>query len=543
MAPASAPALIPPRPAGEAWHITKPAIENAGGLIASQHRLASEAGAEILARGGNAVDAAIAASFVLATVEPWMSGLGGGGYMAVLQSNAPRAQIVDFGMVAPASLDSAAYPLTGEAGGDMFSWPAVLDNRNLKGFLSIALPTQVAGLALALEKFGTRSWAELLTPAIASAEAGMEVDWYATIAIAAAAADLAQNQAAGEVYLPTGFPPAGQWSAPAPRIHLGNLAETLRRLGEAGADDFYSGEIARRIVADLSAGGCPVSVAELAAYRARIIDVEAYSYRGAHVFAPPGMTAGPTLKSALEALQSQPVPSGTPGAEAYHRFASCLTDATRARLDGAGDDGGQSGKIRTESCTSHISVVDSAGTVVALTQTLLSPFGSKIILPQSGILMNNDIMWFDPRPGQPNSIGPGKRPLSNMCPAIVETPNGLRIALGASGGRRILPAVLQLICFLVDHGMSAEQALHQPRIDVGGAEGVAVDCRLPDDVFAALNTNFETSWARHGVYPALFACPNMAVWDAVRKRAYGAAYVPSPRAAVASVGELENGPE
>ena len=156
--------------------------------------------------------------------------------------------------------------------------------------------------------------------------------------------------------------------------------------------------------------------------------------------------------------------------------------------------------------------------------------------------MNNGIMWFDPRPGQPNSIGPGKRPLSNMCPAIVETPNGLRIALGASGGRRILPAVLQLICFLVDHGMSAEQAIHQPRIDVGGSEGVAVDCRLPDSVFAAINTNFDTSWARHGVYPALFACPNMAIWDTVKKRAYSAAYVPSPRAAVASVGELEDVP-
>jgi gamma-glutamyltranspeptidase/glutathione hydrolase len=207
------------------------------------------------------------------------------------------------------------------------------------------------------------------------------------------------------------------------------------------------------------------------------------------------------------------------------------------RLADAGDDDGQVSEIRADGCTSHISVVDSAGTAVALTQTLLSPFGSKIVLPQSGILMNNGIMWFDPRPGRPNSIGAGKRPLSNMCPTIVETSNGLRISLGASGGRRILPAVLQLICFLVDHGMSAEQAIHQPRIDVGSAEGVAVDCRLPDNVFAALNSNFNTSWAHHSVYPALFACPNMAVWDAVGKRAYGATYVPSPRAAVAGTGE------
>jgi len=523
---------VPPRPTTETWRLTKPAIENAGGVIASQHRLASEAGAEILAGGGNAVDAAIAASFVLATVEPWMSGLGGGGYMMVHRNAAPGAEIVDFGMVAPADLDVSAYPLTGAGGGDMFGWPEVLEDRNLKGFFSVALPTQVGGLGLAHERFGTIPWAELFAPAIASAEAEMEADWYTTIAIAAAAADLAENQTAAATYLPGGFPAAGQWSSPPPRIKLGNLAKTLNRLAAAGADDFYRGEIAEKITADLSAGGCPLSLAEFRDYRARIVGVDAHPYRKAQVFAAPGLTAGPTLKDTLDGLQSQPELDGAPGADAFHRLASSLAAAIAVRLAGAGDDAG----TEPASCTSHISVVDSEGTAVALTQTLLSPFGSKVVLPETGILMNNGMMWFDPRPGRPNSIGPGKRPLCNMCPAIVETADGLRVAMGASGGRRIMPAVLQLISFLVDHGMTIDEAIHQPRIDVGGAAAVGIDSRLSDAVYAALDADFDVSWENHGVYPVLFACPNMAAWDSRRKRGIGAAFVTSPRAVVAGPG-------
>ena len=523
---------IPPRPATEAWRLTKPVIESVGGVIATQHRLASEAGAKILADGGNAIDAAIAASFVLATVEPWMSGLGGGGYMMVRRSGEAGAQMVDFGMVAPADLDVSAYPLTGASGGDMFGWPEVLEDRNLKGFFSIALPTQVGGLGLAHERFGTKAWAELLAPAIASAEAEMEADWYTTIAIAAAAADLAENQTSAALYMPGGFPAAGQWSSPPPRIRLGNLANTLRRLAEVGADDFYRGETAEKLVADLTAGGCPLSLGEFRDYRARIVDVAAHPYRSAQVFAALGLTAGPTMKDALDGLQSRPIPDGAPGADAFHRLASSLAAAIAVRLAGAGDDAA----TEPASCTSHVSVVDSQGTAVSLTQTLLSPFGSKVVLPETGILMNNGMMWFDPRPGRPNSIGPGKRPLSNMCPAIVETADGLRVALGASGGRRIMPAVLQLISFLVDHGMSIDDAIHQPRIDVGGATAVAIDSRLSDAVYAALAADFDVSWENHGVYPVLYACPNMAAWDSRRKRGIGAAFVASPRAVVAGPG-------
>jgi gamma-glutamyltranspeptidase/glutathione hydrolase len=166
--------------------------------------------------------------------------------------------------------------------------------------------------------------------------------------------------------------------------------------------------------------------------------------------------------------------------------------------------------------------------MVALTQTLLSVFGSKVVLPETGILMNNGIMWFDPRPGQPNSLAPGKRPLTNMCPTVVDAGNGLRIAVGASGGRRIMPAVMQLISFLVDFGMSVDDACHQPRLDVSGTPLVTVDARLPAAISDTLAEGHQVARVQHGVYPALFACPNLVVHDPNRGINTGGAFVMSP---------------
>jgi len=139
--------------------------------------------------------------------------------------------------------------------------------------------------------------------------------------------------------------------------------------------------------------------------------------------------------------------------------------------------------------------------MVALTQTLLSVFGSKVVLPATGILMNNGVMWFDPRPGTPNSLGPAKRPLTNMCPVIARRAGKPWFAIGASGGRKILPAVLQIVSFLIDHGMSLEDAFHQPRIDASGGEHVGVDPRLPQEVQDTLGEKFPTHSAEFLVYP------------------------------------------
>ena len=528
---------VPQRPPDEQWRVSKGVRESSKGLVSSQHYKASEAGARVLARGGNAIDAAVATSFMLATVEPWMSGLGGGGYMIVLRCGEERAQVVDFGMVSSKNLDPTDYPMTGIKGGDMFSWPAVLDDRNLKGFYSIALPTQVAGLALALDQFGSLPWSEILKPALDSAEQGMVVDWYSTVSIAAAAEDLVKDPTAASIYLPGGFPAAGQWGRRPPRIRLGNLPETLARLSVAGATDFYRGEIAEKILKDLSRSGCRLDSSDLSSYEAIIFEVSSHQYREANIYAAPRLTAGPTLLEVLKYLEGQCAFKGGVDAETYKYFARSISLANDHRLRQDGDVPNINSST-TSDCTSHISAVDSEGTVVALTQTLLSPFGSKVVLPETGILMNNAFMWFDPRPGVPNSIDGGKRPLSNMCPVIVENEIGCRIALGASGGRRILPAVLQIISFLVDNGMSFEEAMEQPRIDISAGKAVVVDTRLSNDIFAHIDQDFDASWESNCSYPSMFACPNLAAWDSQSNRAFGAAFITSPRASVACADDL-----
>ena len=159
-------------------------------------------------------------------------------------------------------------------------------------------------------------------------------------------------------------------------------------------------------------------------------------------------------------------------------FARAMKAAYAERLSGLGD----ADPLAAETCTTHLTVCDAEGTMVAMTTTLLSSMGSRVVLPQSGVLLNNGVMWFDPRPGQPNSIAGGKRPLTNMSPIILKDGDEPWLAAGASGGRRILAAVTQMMTFLADFGMDLDTAAHQPRIDVSGPDEVSADHRLPADV-------------------------------------------------------------
>lgn len=514
----------------ETWNLSKPAVTGQQGLVASHHYLASEIGANILANGGNAVDAAVAASAAIGAVEPWMSGIGGGGFMLIHQAHENKTYAIDFGMRAPQALNPEDYPLAEGVGTDLFQWPAVVEDRNLLGYSAMAVPGYVAGINAALQRFGSRSWADSLQPAIELARQGMTIDWYATLKITAAARELAQFAESRRVYLPQGFPPVGEWGGPLPRIQLGRLADTLERLASAGAQDFYQGELAQALVADVQAGGGKLSLDDLASYQPRVIEAGQTRYRDAEVYFAPGLTAGPSLARALELLSTQ-VPAGTPlAADSYRGYADSLLQTYAERLATMGD----SDEARQPSCTTHLSVVDKEGNFVAVTQTLLSIFGSRVMLPQTGILMNNGIMWFDPRPGRPNSIAPGKKPLSNMCPTFVKRDDGLHFALGASGGRRIMPAIFQLCSFLIDHRLSVDAAFHQPRLDVSGSDIVTLDAKLPTAVRTQLAQQFKTLDAQHGVYPALFACPNLVSFDHNSGQQTGAAFVPSPWAQVSA---------
>jgi gamma-glutamyltranspeptidase/glutathione hydrolase len=511
----------------ETWQVTKPAVVTKHGLVASHHHEASAIGAEVLAAGGNAVDAAVATGLAIGVAEPWMSGIGGCGYMMIYDAQSGTCQAVDFGVVAPRTLDTNDYPLENAAvtDDDLFGWPRVVGDRNVQGPLSIAVPGHVAGLSTALDRFGTMPWAEAIGPAITLAKRGMKVDWYATLRIALEARGLANYPASRDFFLPDGLPAVSLDDGNLTTLQSDTQVATLERLRDAGPGDYYTGDIAGMIAADMADLGGKITREDLAAYQARVSDAQTGSYRGATVHVPPGLNAGPTLLDALSRLEGAWSASGSgPDRAAYEAYGQALFDSYRHRLETMGEGNG-------ESCTTHLTVVDAKGNMVALTQTLLSVFGSRVMLPSIGFLMNNGIMWFDPRSGAPNSMAPGRRPLSNMCPTVVTGAPGGPFALGASGGRRIFPAVFQLVSFLTDHGMSLDRAFKTPRIDVSGADIVTVDSRLDAETRAALGKRWNTTELPPSVISS-YACPN-AVQDCSAER-HGCAFVMSPWGQVAA---------
>jgi gamma-glutamyltranspeptidase/glutathione hydrolase len=485
------------------WDIRKPPAASRSGIVASQSGTAARVGAEVLKAGGRAVDAVVAAAFALAAAEPWNSGLGGIGFMVVHQAGADRAEIIDFGPVAPHRLDPGAFPLTGQMRTELFTWPQVEGDRNMHGPLSFAIPSAVRGYALAVERFGRLPWRELVKPAVALARSGLPVDWFTTVKVASAAADLRRYEESRRIWLPDGLPPVCTPDSDNMSLPLGRLAETLERLAEAGPADFYEGDIAHSIVGDSRAGGGFLSLEDLAGCRARIVPSLEIPYRGATVQTTPGMTAGATLAGVLQTLAERKF-AGTPDAEYFEALVDALRRAYAERLDTMGDVEGGSW-----TSTTHITAADRQGGIAALTTTLLSAFGSRYVLPGTGILMNNGVMWFDPRAGRPNSIAPGKRALTNMCPIVVARGGRPWFGAGASGGRHILGAVLQLASFVVDFGMDPEAAAHHPRIDVNGSDRFGIDRRFPAQILERLSRLPGARVVEHAAFPIRFACPNL----------------------------------
>ncbi len=233
------------------WEVRKPGASSKGGIVAAQNRTAAAAGAEILAAGGTAVDAAVATALALAVLEPWNSGLGGVGFMVVHRAGADRAEAIDFGPVAPHMLDPAAFPLTGATKTELFTWPQVEGDRNVHGPLAFAIPSAVRGYAAAVERYGRMPWRELAAPAARLAQEGLPVDWFTTVKVAAAAGELRLYGESRHVWLPDGLPPVCPPEHDSMHLPLGRLADTLDRLAAAGPDDFYAGDIAGSIAADV----------------------------------------------------------------------------------------------------------------------------------------------------------------------------------------------------------------------------------------------------------------------------------------------------
>jgi len=506
------------------WHVTKPVARSRRGIVATQNRVAGAAGAQVLASGGNAVDAAVATGFALAACEPWNSGTGGIGYMLIARAGSDRVEVIDFSPISPRRLDPGDFPLTGGIKQELFTWPEVVEDRNVYGPLSIAVPGHVDGMGLALERFGTKSWMEVLSPAIQIAERGMDVDWYLTLKVATMAKELGRYPSTRAVWLRDGLPPVTPAGSPLQQLVLTGLADTLKRLAKAGRRDFYEGEIARAITSDMKALGGVLDAEDLANYHARVVEPTALDYRHAALSLAPSLTAGPSMRRTLEQLARHRFNGGSPGPEDFVAYARELRAAFDERLRTMGD----VVDPRQPTSTTHFSVVDRDGNMVAVTQTLLSVFGSRLVLPSTGILMNNGIFWFDPRPGVPNSLGPAKRPLTNMCPVIARKEGRPWFAIGGSGGRKIFPAVLQLTSMLIDYGMSLEQAWHTPRIDASGGDVVGIDPRIAAAIRVALEREFQVTETELLVYPTNFACPSGVMRDWSSGENWGIADVMSP---------------
>jgi gamma-glutamyltranspeptidase/glutathione hydrolase len=391
----------------------KPAVASKGGIVAAQSRKAAEVGAEVLAAGGDCIDAVIATGFALGVLEPWMNGMGGGGAMVLYRARDNRVEVIDYGMCAPQSLRIEDYPIIDGAASDLFPWARVKDDRNMHGPGSIAVPGVVAGLEEAHRRHAKMPWKELLQPSAKLAGEGLLVDWWTTLMISSAAADLRRYGASAAAYLLDGLPPNPQWGIrTSVRMSQHRLKAAIEQLAAKGARDFYEGDLARSIADDVQGAGGALSVGDLAGFRAEVRDPLKIPYRGGTVFATPELTAGPTLAHALRLLQQDFRPGRAPDAAAYTKYAEAIQAAYRERLKGMGDAEGRralGAEYLAPACTTHFSVVDREGNMAAVTQTLLSGFGSKFVTPQTGITMNNGIMWFDPTPGTTNSLAPGRR--------------------------------------------------------------------------------------------------------------------------------------
>lgn len=516
------------------WQLSKPAVETEGGVVTAQSAIAAAAGARVLAAGGNAVDAAVVTALALHVVEPWSSGLGGGGLLVLdMPGGGPAA--VNFSMKAAGDVDPADYPLAGVPGRfGPFQWPRVAEDRNTFGPRSILIPGAVDGFATALARHGTLSWGDALEHVIPLAEAGIPVGWYTSFAIAVEARGLSRFAHSRDVFLRDGlFCPVSESDDAPERVRDPLMPGFLRRLQRNGARDFYEGEIAAALRDDLAALGRAWDADDLAAYRASAGDAQRAPYRDAELLGVPGLNGAPTVMRFFARSADRFVPSGAPpGPQDYARFAALMRELWQERYETMGDDN------PNEKCTTHVAVVDRAGGMASLTNTLGARFGSKVSLPSSGLLMNNGMFWFDPEPGKANSIGPGKYPLTNACPMIVRRGGHPVLALGAAGGRRVPPAVLQTISFVLDHGLDLAAAAHAPRIDPVRLEAVACDHRMPAETVAAIAEVAPVRVVENTVYPFLFACVSAVARDPAAGRNTGMPSVDLPYAAAVAEAEV-----
>ena len=531
------------------------------GLVVAEHPLGARVGGGILEAGGNAVDAAVATAFAMTVVEPFMSTIGGSGTMLVHRAKRGETVAIDFNGQAPARAHASMFRLTDGISNGLFAWPRVENAANEYGHRSVAVPGSVAGLALALERYGTMAWADALAPAITLAREGFVPDWYQALTTARYIEELGAFPETARTYLRNGRaihrPPSLE---PGERVRYPDLAETLAVIARDGPAAFYRGAIAQAIHDEMIAGGGLLTKEDLAAYEARVSPPLAGRYRDLDLALPPGATGGITALEILNILDAfPPAAVGWQTTRGLHLRAEAIRRAFRDRFTYLGDPavvkapwdqlaskayaqtiaadlrrpttrdaGGREGSsarnpTRSEpsrpsasrptrggpgdECTTHIGVVDRDRNMVSLTHTAVSLFGSRVVVGSTGILLNNGMIWFDPEPDKPNSIAPGKRALVNMVPVLAFRKGEPYLTLGAPGGRRIVSAIPQVIATLEHERGSLQAAIEAPRLHTEGGE-LLVDVRVGEGALAELGRLGHTVAPREETYATLnFAKP------------------------------------
>jgi gamma-glutamyltranspeptidase/glutathione hydrolase len=458
------------------WIFSKTEAVATNGMVTADP-IAAEAGVEILRDGGNALDAALATAFALGVTSPIGSGLGGIAGLVVWHEG--KTSSFDGATRAPLASRPEMYEvLGGDARSGMYGWPAVKNDANVEGPLSVTVPGAVAAYELAHRRLGKLPWARLFEPAIRLARDGFVMDWYGTLIFGAYAARLHKNAEAKRVYFrqggapyrpPTGFDPPERLIQP-------DLARSLEAIARGGAKVFYQGEIAAAIADDIRALRGILSREDFAAYEAGEPPPQTLHYRAHRVITLPGLTGGPTVARALGLLAREDLAKHRQlSAESLHRIAVAVRAAFAERLTSMAD----------APNTTHVNVVDRDRMCVSLTATLGGGFGSGVMIKGTGIVLTNGTYWFDPRPGRPNSIAPGKRVLWAGAPTIVLRSGEPFFVCGAPGGRKIMSAIVQTIVNAVDYGDGPQSATSRPRIHDEG-EKLQVDSRISEDVRAGL---------------------------------------------------------
>jgi gamma-glutamyltranspeptidase/glutathione hydrolase len=513
-------------PSRSSWIPQRIPAYGRGGMVAAKMPQAVDAGLAMLRKGGNAIDAAIATAFAIGVVEPPMNGLGGGGYLVVWLAKEQRSIVIDFPMISASASTPEMFPLAASGAGDsfLFGWPSTVDDANVIGYRSIAVPGTVAGLALALERYGTLSFSDVIEPAIILAEEGYPVSWQTTLYIAKDLATLQKFPATAATFLTSGGHPLKTVEQLNPSyIRQPDLAKTLRKIADEGARTFYEGELARTITGHLQDNGSAITESDFAAYQAQETEGVTVDYHGHQIHTIGGGTGGTSMAEALTMLNE--VDGGNPANRsagewhtmtqifrqafadrfayladpchveipqealldpAYARERIASFDPARAtapapgcrdRLGVTHDMPASVPEYVKSGSTTHLSVIDGEGNAVSLTHTLLALWGSRVTVPGTGVLMNNGMMWFDPEPGRPNSVGGSKKPLSNMAPAIITKDGEALASIGSSGGRRIQNCNAQIITNMIDGGMTAQEAIDAPRIDTS-TQALAISTRV-----------------------------------------------------------------